>query len=59
MKKYLLSGLQSQDQMILLCTDVILLVKAKRLNTGSESKRKAQSTHKAGRDVSLGLSESS
>lgn len=36
-KKYLLSGLQSQDQIILLCTEVILLVKAKRLKTGSNS----------------------
>lgn len=36
-KKYLLSGLQSQDQMILLCTEVILLVNAKRLKNGSNS----------------------
>lgn len=36
-KKYLPSGLQSQDQIILLCTAVTLLVKANRLKMGSNS----------------------
>lgn len=44
-KKNLLSGLQSQDQIILLCTAVTLLVKAKRLKIGSE--RNTYTTHKA------------
>lgn len=40
-KKNLLSGLQSQDQIILLCTAVTLLVKAKRLKIGSERNMRA------------------
>lgn len=55
-KKYMLSGLQSQDQIILLCTAVILLVKAKRLKIGSE-RVTTHTTHKADRNLGFSLSE--